>query len=174
MFRRARLASSSVLVLCFLVLLPFPGLAEEPSEVLVSGIGYPPVKAESSAQALFMARRAALLDAYRNALNRDKDSDLASDRYFQNVAGFLRDVRIVDEAYLDDGAVLMTVAVKSPQGAQLSPRTYAPGAHLSPAAPRQVSGPSPVSLEEWMRIIARLVRFDAPLKIGTSTFPEAP
>lgn len=146
--------------------------AAEPSEMLVSGIGYPPLKAESSAQALFMARRAALLDAYRNALQREKDSDPASERFFHNVAGFLRNVRIVDEAYLDDGAVLMTVAVKNGRDASFRPRTAAPNDALSPAAPRQVSGPAQVSLDEWMKIIARLVRFDVPETILPSSVEE--
>ncbi|PTN38674.1 hypothetical protein [Desulfonatronum sp. SC1] len=171
MFSRAHLASFSVLLLCVLAFLPFQGKADEPSEVLVRGIGYPPVRAESGSQALFMARRAALLDAYRNALNTESEAAPESDRYFQNVAGFLRDVRIVDEAYLDDGAVLMTVAVKKVRSLSSGFATATkPG--LNSAAPRVVPGPSSISLDEWMKIISRLVRFDIPQNVAPTTVEE--
>ncbi len=169
MISSMRFAPLLALLLCVCWIIPVQSKAEDSSDALVSGIGYPPVRAESTAQALFMARRAALLDAYRNALNTKNDTDPESDRYFQNVAGFLRNVRIVDEAYLDDGAVMLTVAVKNMHNlSSQAPATVSrPG--ISAATPRIVPGPTPITLDEWMEIIARLVRFDPPHRVA----PEA-
>lgn len=172
MLRASRPSCYPALLLCVLIFFPIQARSDESPEILVSGIGYPPVRAESSAQALFMARRAALLDAYRNALNMENEAEPESERYFQNVAGFLRNVRVVDEAYLDDGAVMLTVAVKNMKTLSSAPPAIISGPGLSAATPRRVSGPTPISLDEWMKIIARLVRFDAPPSSVPSTMEE--
>jgi hypothetical protein len=149
-----------------------PVIAQGSSEFLVTGIGYPPVRAESSSQALLMARRAALLDAYRNALQLEKDAETESDRFFQGVVGFLRNVRIVDESYLDDGAIMLTVAVKD---VQVQPRAGRPAPLMgkqSPKAPREVPGPMPVTLQQWMEIIEQLVFFDLGRDVTSPTLED--
>lgn len=168
-----RLVFVLILAGCMAASIPAPVFSDDAPEILVSGVGYPPVRAESSAQALLMARRAALLDAYANALRREKDAEQSTDLYFQNVAGFLRNIRVLDEAYLEDGAVFLTVAVKSQDDLAVGLTPLVRGPDGSSAAPKRIAGPSPVTLDEWMRIIARLVQFDAPSNI-TSVPGEAP
>jgi len=59
------LAFTVVFLIICLVAMPVIEAADSDS-IIVSGIGYPPIKAQSEAQALLMAKRAARVDALRN------------------------------------------------------------------------------------------------------------
>lgn len=129
---------------------------------LVQGIGYPPVKASSRTQARLMARRAAVLDAYRNAVpGREEDGETLPERdAYEGFSAFVRGIILVDEALLADGGVQVTVRVTrgafSPLGAkdgdaQMTGRDRKPEAY---------TGPIRINEEEWYRVIEQMVRFD--------------
>ncbi len=123
---------------------------------LVQGIGYPPVKAKSKTQALLMARRAALLDAYRNTVGGQEEGREAfpeRDAY-QGFSAFVRGIELVDEALLADGGVQVTVRVSS---GNLREVTSSKGPGRKPEA---YAGPRRISEKEWYGIIERMVRFE--------------
>jgi hypothetical protein len=121
---------------------------------VVSGIGYPPIKAENAAQARLMARRAAIVDAYRNALAGTGPSNNDEQAFYTGLSGFVRGLTIEREEYLEDGGVRILAKVPGRSAAATS-RT-----------PNEVvtekgrGGPAPVPLNEWYRIIERSVRFE--------------
>ena len=121
---------------------------------VVSGIGYPPIKAENAVQARLMARRAAVIDAYRNALAGAGSSNNDEQTFYTGLSGFVRGLTIEREEYLEDGGVRILARVPG-RNAAVTSRT-----------PREVvtekglGGPSSVPLNEWYRIIERSVRFE--------------
>lgn len=122
--------------------------------VVVSGTGYPPIKAENAAQARLMARRAAILDAYRNALAGTGSSHNDEQTFYTGLSGFVRGLTIEREEYLEDGGVRILARVSGKRIAVMS-RTPREG-----VAEKGRGGPSPVPLNEWYRIIERSVRFE--------------
>jgi hypothetical protein len=155
----ALLALSILLFLSLSVLLisPAPGHGEGFSDsdiIEVSGTGYPPIKAQSAAQARLMARRAAILDAYRNALAATGSSGSEEPMFYEGLSGFVRGLTIEKEEYLEDGGVRIR--------AKTSGRSLAvavrPSRESLPEKAR--GGPSPVPLNEWYRIIEGSVRFE--------------
>lgn len=153
-----------IAVLCILGILFSWGLGFCGSEEfwLVEGIGYPPVKASSRTQALLMARRAAVLDAYRNALRGREENGETLPEWgaYEGFSAFVRGIILVDEALLADGGVHVTVRVArgnfSPLGGkggdvQMTGRDRKPEAY---------TGPIRISEEEWYKVIEKMVRFD--------------
>lgn len=122
--------------------------------MMVSGLGYPPIKAENPAQARLMARRAAILDAYRNALSRAGGPGADENSFYTGLSGFVKGMTIEREEYLEDGGVRIIARVPKGNAALFQ------GAKdkLGPARP--AAGPSSVSLEQWYKIIERSVKFD--------------
>ncbi len=150
---------SLVVVLCFI---SFNGLclAEEMADdtITVQGTGYPPIRAESAAQAHLMAKRAALVHAYRNALSPSSPSPApssgdAADVTYQELSGFVRGVTIVNEEYLGDGGIRITAKVPKKNITVSTVRTEINKSGGS-------AGPQRVSRDEWYSIISNLVKID--------------
>ena len=125
--------------------------------IVVYGIGYPPIKAESKAQALLMARRAATLDAYRNALkiSSDEASENRDDKsFYENFSGFMKDMKIISEEYVNDGGVIIKARI-SAHDIFLLRNDKKKGDDI----PERQGGPHGVTIEEWYKIISGMVKF---------------
>ncbi len=148
----------SFFLLIFL-LAPELSLSAEPGEgrradedsIVVSGVGYPPIKAENPAQARLMARRAAVLDAYRNALASPEASGGDEKIFYSGLSGFVKGLVIEREEYLEDGGIRIFGSV--PRRNVVLP----PAARSGPGP--DGGKPSAVPLNEWYRIIERSVKF---------------
>jgi hypothetical protein len=129
---------------------------------LVQGIGYPPVRASGKAQALLMARRAAVLDAYRNAVSgREEDGETLIERdAYKGFSAFVRGIILVDEALLADGGVQVTVRVTRDAFSPLGARDGDVQVMEKDRKREAYTGPIRVSEEEWYRVIEQMVRFD--------------
>jgi hypothetical protein len=129
---------------------------------LVHGIGYPPVKASSRTQALLMARRAAVLDAYRNAARgREEDGETLPERdAYEGFSAFVRGIILADEVLLSDGGVQVTMRVARGGFSPLGAKDVDAQMMGTDRKPEVYTGPIRVSEEEWYRIIEQMVRFD--------------
>ncbi|MHB8881791.1 MAG: hypothetical protein ACYC69_09845 [Thermodesulfovibrionales bacterium] len=126
--------------------------------ISVRGIGYPPIRAESPAQARLMARRAAVLDVYRNALAGSASAEKNEDVTYEELSGFVSGITVLDEEYLVDGGVRITARVPKRNIALSAAR--GPAARTEPRKSESSGGPLRVTLEEWYAIIRKLVRID--------------
>jgi hypothetical protein len=123
----------------------------EGETVIIKGIGYPPIKAESIAQARLMARRAAVIDAYRNALSMAGRERYEDGYFFSSLNGFVKGMTIIDEEYLKDGGVQITAEVPFENITVLSKNiSEIPGGGKR-------HGLKKISVEEWYEIIKKLV-----------------
>jgi hypothetical protein len=130
------------------------------SRITISGIGYPPVKAQNKAQALLMAKRAALLDAYRKALSgQDAGSYEEDEQFYRGLSGFVKGLTITNEEYLNDGGVKIEATV-SKKDISLFNREKYPKKMTPKTRPARVEGPSVVTVEEWYKIIEKMVNFE--------------
>ena len=121
--------------------------------LVVSGVGYPPIKAQTAAQARLMARRAAVLDAYRNALTGAGAGSSDEQEFYTGLSGFVKGMVIEKEEYLEDGGVRILATV--PAGSiTSSPGTAGKG------MPEENRKPSQIPLDEWYSLIERSVRFE--------------
>lgn len=124
--------------------------------VVVQGIGYPPIKAENKAQAHLMAKRAAVLDAYRNAL-KVKTPQEREDDFYSIVSGHVKNARTVKVEYLEDGGVLVEMEVPMKDISTIErqfrgrarDRSIGIGSNL----------PNRVSIDEWYKIIERFTTY---------------
>ena len=141
-------------------LLPY-SIADGVDPVVIQGVGYPPVKVRSKAQAKLMARRAAVLDAYRNALySAAGDTNGEDDKtYFQQISGFVRSMEILQEEYLSDGGIRITGSVK-PIDIAVSSESKLSQSDALRIQQHPNSGPRTVSAAEWKRIIEKMVTID--------------
>ncbi|MBI5633743.1 MAG: hypothetical protein HZA15_09730 [Nitrospirae bacterium] len=135
-----------------LLLLTAPCIAEDlAGTTTVQGLGYPPIKAESAAQAHLMARRAAVIDAYRNSLRGNAKQSQGHDIRYEELSGFVSGMTILKEEYLRDGGIRITAGV---------PHSAVPSAAPEAGSSAVRRGPQVVTLDEWYSIINNLVRFD--------------
>lgn len=119
----------------------------------IEGIGYPPIKAQSEAQAHLMAKRAAIMAAYKNTLAATGSREYEDDALYSGLSGFVKDFKVIKEEYLKDGGVkiLISVPVKSIRVPSKTAYTKSTAAIL---------GPLSVTLDEWYKIIRDLVRIE--------------
>lgn len=133
------------------------------ARITVYGIGYPPVKAQNKAQALLMAKRAALLDAYRKALV-DQGDDYTGpkdeERFYRGLSGFIKGLTIVNEEYLNDGGVKIEATVPK-KDVYLYSKGKLPKGLTPKTGPARVEGPAKVTMEEWYQIIEKMVNFES-------------
>ena len=132
------------------------------NHIIFYGIGYPPVKAENKAQALLMARRAAILDAYRNALRSRSDSTESNSEgsYYEGLVGFVKGMTIIAEEYLKDGGIKITASV-SEGNILVSSKSEYSKKKIGKNAPTRCLGPVTVTIEEWFKIIEKIVTFES-------------
>ncbi|MEW6417302.1 MAG: hypothetical protein AB1480_04185 [Nitrospirota bacterium] len=131
--------------------------ATDSDSIIVSGIGYPPIRAQSKAQALLMAKRAAVLDAYRNALRvvSGEVSETYDKTFYENLSGFVKGMKIISEDYLDDGGVRIEAIISSKD-----PSIFQKGKYVTGAFSENQGSPEKVTVEEWYRIISGMVRIE--------------
>ncbi len=136
--------------------------AADDDMVTVQGTGYPPIRAESAAQARLLAKRAAVVDAYRNALSGRSPSRPGPDVTYKELSGFVSGMTVVGEEFLDDGGIRIIAKVpkKNVVTSSLAERQVR-SVERSSEVPRDgLRGPVRVSLDEWYRIINNLVKID--------------
>jgi hypothetical protein len=155
---------SLLTLLCSLGILFLTGQAAwtSDSRITVYGIGYPPVKAQNKAQALLMAKRAALLDAYRKALSGQEDyagPHEEGESFYRGFSGFVKGLTITQEEYLNDGGVKIEATV-SKQDISLSDKEKYPKGKRLKTGPTRMEGPRTVTVEEWYKIIEKMVNFE--------------
>jgi hypothetical protein len=158
-------SQSLLSLLCFLGILVLTGQAGWTADprITVYGLGYPPVKAQNKAQALLMAKRAAMLDAYRRALAGQADyagPHEEGEGFYRGLSGFVKDLTITTEEYLEDGGVKIEATVPKKSISLFSKEKY--GKKETPSTgPTRIGGPSSVSVEEWYKIIEKMVQFES-------------
>jgi hypothetical protein len=118
--------------------------------LIVQGIGYPPIKAQNIAQARLMAKRAAVIDAYRNALAAAGGKNYDENHFYTELEGFVKGMTILDEEYLKDGGIRIRAEVPLKNITVLSKT-------VSKKPKKAWQGPLRVTLEEWYQIIKNLV-----------------
>jgi len=118
----------------------------------VQGLGYPPIRAENAAQARLMAKRAAVVDAYRNSLAGKTAQGQGSDLRYEELSGIVSGMTIIKEEYLKDGGIRITAKVQN--------NTIQPSADSEIRRSDSRRGPQAVTLDEWYSIINNLVRFE--------------
>ncbi|MBA4395238.1 MAG: hypothetical protein C0407_16935 [Desulfobacca sp.] len=130
------------------------------SQISVSGIGYPPVKAQNKAQALLLAKRAAMLDAYRKALLGQNARPYEEDEHFyRGLSGFVKGLTITQEEYLNDGGVRIEATVSKKDISSFD-REKQLKKKRPEKRPVTVEGPSVVTIDEWYKIIEKMVDFE--------------
>jgi len=133
--------------------------AGDPEEIIsVQGTGYPPIRAESAAQARLMAKRAAIVDAYRNALATSASPGKGDEVNYQELSGFVSGITITNEEYLQDGGVRITAKVSAKNVAVSTAR--GPAVRTEPRSSEGSGGPQRVTVDEWYNIIRKLVRIE--------------
>ncbi len=135
------------------------GAAEtKAAQKTVQGIGYPPIKSVTKIQALLMARRAAILDAYSKLVWRS--GERAEESFFVHLSGFIRATKIISEELLPDGGVRVTMSLEPGMASHVSPPLERHTIRVNPILQRRQIGPKQVSQEEWFELISSMVTFD--------------
>lgn len=125
--------------------------------LLIHGLGYPPIKAQSTAQARLMAKRAATIDAYRNALIKAGITEYNEEGFYSGISGFVSGMTVVNEEYLKDGGVRLTALV---QLKDVIVTSTTASAFKKPIEIEKNTGPSAVELNEWYKLIEKIVIID--------------
>ena len=155
-------AAFLTVVLFFLIASAFLFLAEgrcgqdNDNALIVYGLGYPPIRAQSLAQARLMARRAAIIDAYRNALAETGVENYSEDALYTGLSGFVKELTITNEEYLEDGGIRITARVPL-QNVKVSSAGIERASKQPGWTGRE---PIRITLERWYKIIKQSVRIE--------------
>ncbi len=129
--------------------------------IQVKGIGYPPIRAQSPAQARLLARRAAILDAYRNALgvadNGREYDDLA---FYSHISGFIQGARVIKEEFLEDGGVMVTLEIEETELVEMAKKITVVVKEKKQGPSGAVGKPARISISDWQKIVDRFVTYD--------------
>jgi hypothetical protein len=146
--------------------------------LVITGKGYPPIRAENPAQARLMAKRAAVVDAYRNAVAAKSGKTYKGDIEYSQLEGFVKGMTVMSEEYLKDGGMRITAKVPTENVMVTSHSIVSEGqlekddtvvtgkstGAIMPTPPREpqepAAGTAQVSVSEWYRIIEKYVRYD--------------
>lgn len=149
-----------ILLFSFLILQPLCFKISASQSIVVTGLGYPPIKAVTEAQALAMARRAAILDAYSKIVWRQQSTSVEKVKeatYFLHFSGFVQNMEITQEKLLSDGGVLLTVRSIAPLNMQ---KRNEPILKKQNSNKKRVTSTTPkqISKTQWFEIISNSVQ----------------
>ena len=123
----------------------------------VQGVGYPPIKTINKAQALLMARRAAILNAYGKILQ--CKSEINEHNYLLNLSKFIKGMKITQEELLADGGIRVTISTEQSAYVPVSGSNSNKKATRQPLQP-QIFTPKQISREQWFKVISSMVIFE--------------
>ena len=131
----------------------------ETDQITVHGIGYPPIRAQNRVQARLLARRAAILDAYRNALKAaGATEDEEQKDFYSSLSGFIRGSETVREEYLSDGGVEVTLKVPSKEMIRAPRKDIKEG--KSGTEKKRERKPVNVTVEEWYKVVDGIIKYE--------------
>jgi len=144
----------------FIPLISLPVFSGRGEFTQVKGIGYPPIRAQSPAQARLLARRSAILDAYRNALGIAGNGGEYDERaFYLHFGGFIQGARIIKEEFLEDGGIMVTLEIDEMELAGMAKKIKT-GVNEPPMGPSGAVGkPARVSISEWQKVVAKFVTY---------------
>lgn len=121
--------------------------------IMATGRGRAPARAMTEAQLRLMAKRAAMVEAYKNlamAIGQGRSS-VEGGTGSESVSGFLKGVRLKETRYYADGDVEVDVEMEvGPPGCQASPRSRLPAIEKDLVSVEKGSGV--IGEAEWREI----------------------
>ncbi len=133
-------------------------------EIVVTGVGYPPVRAMNKTQALLMAKRAAIINAYANAVQESDfqlqdNHDIDGAVFYQQISGFIKGMSVTKQQYLADGSVQVELRGDLADVELISKKMTFTEDSITITPTKTISGPKSVTLNEWQKLIENMVRF---------------
>ena len=123
-------------------------------EIIIHGIGYPPIRVDDKVQALLLARRAAVLNAYAHALQKKSTATApAADPVFYNdLSGFIRGMTVIRQHFLADGGVEVVMRGET-DNIEIQTRGAARQDKGVAGAAERKKVSDLISQEEWFQVI---------------------
>lgn len=146
--------------LCMSYLL-WAGMASQAqaSERTVSGVGYPPIKTLTKSQAILMARRAAILDAYAKVARYQYPDKFKEDESLQHISTFIRGMKVLHEDFLADGSIQVTVSYGT-GSLSSSPTVQGKAERKKDPVQHQQAGVKTINRQQWLQVISPFVNIE--------------